>query len=112
MKIIDADKLLYDELECVDGNTYMVVHAADIDNAEAIDNAPINNWINIKDNLPNNSDDYLVKVPITFYYSGGEVTYEYIRVATYIPGSVVPWVVHGNFSRSKCGEIIAWKYII
>lgn len=33
MRLIDADKLLYDDLKCTDGNTYMIVHAPEIDNA-------------------------------------------------------------------------------
>lgn len=33
MRLIDADKLLYDDIDCTDGNTYMVVYAPQIDNA-------------------------------------------------------------------------------
>ena len=32
--MIDADMLPYDDVECVDGNTYMIVHAPDIDRAK------------------------------------------------------------------------------
>lgn len=34
MRLIDADMLLYDDIECTDGNTYMIVHAPDIDRAK------------------------------------------------------------------------------
>lgn len=33
MRMIDADILGYEDIESTDGNTYMVVHAAQIDNA-------------------------------------------------------------------------------
>lgn len=33
MRLIDADALCYEDVECIDGNTYMVVHAPEIDNA-------------------------------------------------------------------------------
>lgn len=33
MRLIDADKLLYDEEKFADGEIYMVVHAPQIDNA-------------------------------------------------------------------------------
>ena len=33
MRLIDADELIYEDIKCVDGNTYMVVHAPQIDNA-------------------------------------------------------------------------------
>lgn len=36
MRLIDADKLVYEDIKCVDGNTYMVVHAPEIDNAPTI----------------------------------------------------------------------------
>lgn len=31
MRLIDADKLIYEDIECTDGNTYMVIHAPQID---------------------------------------------------------------------------------
>lgn len=34
--LIDTKDILYEDLECVDGNTYMVVHAPCIDNAKVI----------------------------------------------------------------------------
>ncbi|MBD5534601.1 MAG: hypothetical protein HDQ99_02860 [Lachnospiraceae bacterium] len=34
MRLIDADNLIYNDVECTDGNTYMVVHAPRIDNAD------------------------------------------------------------------------------
>lgn len=33
MRLIDADALLYEDIDCADGSTYMVVHAPQIDNA-------------------------------------------------------------------------------
>lgn len=36
MRLIDADKLLYEDIECTDGNTYMTVNAYDIDNAPTV----------------------------------------------------------------------------
>lgn len=35
-RLIDADKLLYEDIECTDGRTYMVVNAYDVDNAPTI----------------------------------------------------------------------------
>lgn len=35
-RLIDADKLPYEDIECIDGRTYMVVNAYDIDNADTI----------------------------------------------------------------------------
>lgn len=32
MRLIDADKLFYEDVKCTDGYTYMVVHAPEIDN--------------------------------------------------------------------------------
>lgn len=34
--LIDTKDILYDDLECADGNIYMVVHAPCIDNAKVI----------------------------------------------------------------------------
>lgn len=34
--LIDRDDLIYEDVDCEDGNTYMVVHAGYIDAAEAI----------------------------------------------------------------------------
>lgn len=36
MRLIDADKLLYNDIDCVDGHTYMVVHTPEIDNAPTV----------------------------------------------------------------------------
>lgn len=33
MRLIDADALLYEDVDCIDGTTYMVVNAPQIDNA-------------------------------------------------------------------------------
>ncbi len=33
MRLIDADELIYDDIDCADGSTYMVVHAPRIDHA-------------------------------------------------------------------------------
>lgn len=33
MRLIDADDLLYEDIDCTDGRTYMVVHAPQIDSA-------------------------------------------------------------------------------
>ena len=37
LKIIDTSKIHYEDVECVDGKTYMVVHAPQLD--EVLDNA-------------------------------------------------------------------------
>ncbi len=37
MKLIDADKLPYEDIESVDGNTYMCVNAYDIEHAQPIE---------------------------------------------------------------------------
>ncbi|MBO7734117.1 MAG: hypothetical protein J6S67_16255 [Methanobrevibacter sp.] len=39
MRLIDADKLPYEDIESVDGNTYMCVNAYDIDRASTIEMA-------------------------------------------------------------------------
>ena len=36
MRLIDADELLYDDLECTNGNTYMIVHAPEIEFADTV----------------------------------------------------------------------------
>lgn len=36
MRLIDADNLVYNDVECTDGNTYMVVHAPRIDKISAV----------------------------------------------------------------------------
>lgn len=41
MRLIDADKLLYDDITDENGDTYMVVHAPRIDNAPTIEAVPV-----------------------------------------------------------------------
>lgn len=41
MKLIDADKLSYDEITDGDGVTYLVVHAPQIDHADEIEAMPV-----------------------------------------------------------------------
>jgi hypothetical protein len=40
-KLIDANKLPYEDLECTDGRTYMVINACDIENAPTVKAIPI-----------------------------------------------------------------------
>lgn len=35
-EFIDRNELRYEDIECTDGRTYMVVHASEIDNADVI----------------------------------------------------------------------------
>ena len=49
MRLIDADKLPYEDIKCVDGRIYMVVNACDIDNAPTISVHPkvkTGHWVN------------------------------------------------------------------
>lgn len=59
MNLIDADKLCYEDIESIDGNTYMVVHAPQIeDMSKAYDVDKIVKTIeSIADNVCNHSRD-------------------------------------------------------
>ena len=35
-RLIDEHDLIFDDIECIDGNTYMIVHAPCVDNASTI----------------------------------------------------------------------------
>ena len=43
MRLIDADALVYEDITSENGNTYMVVHAPQIDNAPTIDDVELIN---------------------------------------------------------------------
>ena len=59
MRLIDADELEYEDIECVNGNTYMVVNAADIDNAPTVNVVSrIHAKVLIKTNSRDKHDSY------------------------------------------------------
>lgn len=49
MRLIDADKLIYNDIDCEDGYTYMIVHAPEIDRQPTVEVA---RWIPISERLP------------------------------------------------------------
>lgn len=59
MRLIDADALLYNDIEDKHGDIWMVVHAPDIDSAPTIE-SPVVHWISVKDGLPEEKVSVLV----------------------------------------------------
>lgn len=59
MRLIDADKLLYDDIDCKDGHTYMVVRAFEIDSQPTIE---VPQWIPCSERLPSSDGMFLVTV--------------------------------------------------
>src|SRR5574344_56654 len=57
MRLIDADKLLYDDIDCKDGHTYMVVRAFEIDSQPTVE---VPQWIPCSERLPEENGHYLV----------------------------------------------------
>ena len=41
MRLIDADELIYEDITDEHGNTYMIVHAPQIDNAPTVEAKPV-----------------------------------------------------------------------
>ena len=52
-RYIDADKLIYNEITDEHGDTYLVVHAPEIDNAPTEDVQPVVHGKWIKNDIPN-----------------------------------------------------------
>src|SRR5574344_709069 len=59
MRLIDADKLLYDDIDCKDGHTYMVVRAFEIDSQPTVE---VPQWIPCSERLPEETGYYLCSV--------------------------------------------------
>lgn len=100
MRLIDADKLLYNDIDCEDGHTYMIVHAPEIERQPTVE---VPQWIPCSERLPEDLNDKNIDC---FLVTDGFL----IWMAYY--NSEIGWqFAECTNSRNKIDwtEIIAWQ---